>query len=321
MLAASVAIRLATNPPQLLAGASNRCASFQPPGRVLSPGSSRPGVRPSVTTHAEATGRCHHREVTTQDPNDPAPDDALQFRSDAQTEARLRAQVFPELAELTASLPAQPPPAATSDQERNVYAVAHGLYCRVARTAQAALLLVDAGYGSEVAPLRRSLLEHAVAIAWVRDEGSAAVDSLTRVHKNRMKSIRDLMSDRWNLTAENFAKLLEFEVPNQGQDHLTKFGQLVQRYEIRDDLLIAWLADTGMSHPSFLTARAYWHDGGTRLAITPDPEEPNDVSAIGFLWWLAASQFESFTEWGDRLAEVGRPVGLPPLRLTRESSI
>ncbi len=59
------------------------------------------------------------------------------------------------------------------------YAVAHGFYCRVARTAQAALSLVDIGFGSEAAPLRRSVLEHVLALAWVIDEGAAAVAALS----------------------------------------------------------------------------------------------------------------------------------------------
>ena len=105
------------------------------------------------------------------------------------------------------------------------------------------------------------------------------------------------------------------DVPSQGQDHLNKFGQLVKRYEVSDDLMIAWLSDTGDSHPSHMTASAYWHDGGRRLATTVEDRVRTDVHGIAFVWWLAACQMDRLVGWGERLIAVGAPAGLPMARL------
>lgn len=236
------------------------------------------------------------------------------FRADEATEQLLRVAVFPGLTQLTAALP-QSPPNGVADE--TAYAIAHGFYCRVARTAQAALLLVDAGFASEAAPLRRSMLEHVLALTWVIDDGRAADASFTRAHQARMASVQKLMDGRWSITDEDFERLLSLDVPSQGQDHFVAFGQLVKQYKVSDDLLIAWLADTGESHPTFVTARAYWHDEGHRLDVVPVGGSRTDVHAIGLLWWLAACALDRLVGWGDALRDIGAPAGLPVLRLEK----
>ncbi len=66
-----------------------------------------------------------------------------------------------------------------------------------------------------------------------------------------MGTIKKLMDGRWSLTDEDFEKLLSADVPSQGQDHLVAFRHVADRYDASDDLLIAWLPDTGESPPSF----------------------------------------------------------------------
>lgn len=238
------------------------------------------------------------------------------FKADQATEDRLRSTVLPGLTALFESLPAVPP---RGTQDDNVYATAHGFYCRVARTAQAALWLADDGFGSEGAPLRRAMVEHVLALAWVIDQGEAALAALTRAHQARMRSIRDLADGTWAaLKDEDFESLLDREVPSKGQDHLVTFGQLAKTYDVSKDLLIAWLSDTGESHPSYLTARAYWHDEGSRLGIEPEERVTSDVHAIVSLWWLATCEMDALVGWGERLAPVGAAAGLPVLRLPRK---
>lgn len=235
------------------------------------------------------------------------------FKGDAATERVLRDVVLPGLEGLLATLPAAP----GDGTDAQVWAHAHGFFCRAARTCQAILALVDAGRGAESAPLRRAALEHALALAWVIDEGEAAIAALARAHQNRMRSIRDLLDDRWDVKAAEFERLLGFEVESQGQDHLVGFGNLVKRYDLSEDLLIAWLTDTGESHPSYLTARAYWHDGGTRLGTEGEDRPGTDVHGLAFVWWLAACQMDRLVGWGERLSEIGRPAGLPVVLLKR----
>jgi hypothetical protein len=239
------------------------------------------------------------------------------FRADQETERRLREGLLPALDTLLEELPSHPP----KGVDENVYAVAHGLYCRIARTCQATLLLVDAGLGSEAAPLRRSALEHALTLAWVVDEGRPATDVLLRAHQARMRSVKQKLDDRWSVKPEDFEKLLSVEVPSAGRDHLVSFGNLAKQFDASNDLLAAWLADTGESHPSHMTASAYWHSdssGQMSLSTTVRERAANDVHVLSFVWWLGTGEMEPLAGWSDeRLRQIGSVGGLPVTRLPR----
>lgn len=233
------------------------------------------------------------------------------FGVDGPTEARVREKVLPGLARLLESLPEEPPTGADPD----VYGVAHGFYCRVGRTCEAALLLMEAGRASEAAPLRRAAFEHALSLTWLLKEGPPAVAALTRAHQGRMRSIRDLLDESWTVGAPDFEALLALEVPSGGQDHLVRITEVIKKYGLPKSLLVAWLADSGESHPSYLTARAYWHNAGTRLLTYAEERPRNDVFALAFVWWLASCEMDSVAGWGHSLVELGAGVGLPVMRL------
>lgn len=238
------------------------------------------------------------------------------FKADAATAQRFRDHLFPGLEQLLEALPNSPPPG--SDAE--VYASAHGFYCRIARTSQAALHLIDIGLTDESAPLRRALIEHVLQLAWIIEEGEVAVRAHVRAHQARMASVQRLLDDRWSIPAEAFDRLLTLDVPSDGKDHLVQFGQLVKRYgAVSDDLLAAWLTDTGASHPSHTTYAAYW-DRGRGLVTKVAPRDRNDVHAVGYLWWLGACQIDQLTGWGAQLAGIGERVGLPVVYLRREQA-
>ncbi len=234
-----------------------------------------------------------------------------EFKADERTRAVLLGSVLPALVALTDELPDVPP----EGMDDNAYAYAHGFYCRVARTCEAALLLIEAGLGSEATPLRRAALEHALALAWVIDEPDAAPPALVRAHQSRMRSIEALIDGRWDVTSADFAKLFETEVANKGQDHLVKYGQLIQTYEDSKDLLAAWLTDTGDSHPSHTTASAYWREGS--LGTTATPKAISDVQVVAFVWWVAVCQMSRLLQWDKRLTAIGEPAGLGLVQLNK----
>lgn len=236
------------------------------------------------------------------------------FAVDAATEARLRGSVLPALAALLDALPATPPAGA----DIQAYAIAHGFYCRLARTCQGSLLLIDAGLGSEAAPLQRAALEHVLALAWVIDEGPAAAAALLRAQQHRMGKTKTAIADRWDIQPEEFDRLLSLDVPSQSQDHLVSFGHLCRLYDLADDLLAAWLTDTGGSHPSLSTANPYWHDGSRRLSTHADLGHAG-VHETAWLWWLGSCEMDRLVNWGTRLATIGEPAGLPVVRLDRRS--
>ncbi|HTC70659.1 MAG TPA: DUF5677 domain-containing protein [Acidothermaceae bacterium] len=234
-----------------------------------------------------------------------------EFKADASTRAVLLGEVLPALAALTDALPNVPPPGI----DDNAYAYAHGFYCRVARTCEAALLLIDADLTSEATPLRRAALEHALALAWVIDEPAGAPAALLRAHQNRMKSIEKLIDGSWDVTSADFARLFDVEVQSTGQDHLVQYGQLIKRYKDGDDLLVAWLTETGDSHPSHTTASAYWRTGN--LATTAAPKADSDVQVVTFIWWVAACQMSRLLDWNAKLTAIGEPAGLGIVQLPK----
>lgn len=236
------------------------------------------------------------------------------FAVDEATEQRLRESVLPALAALLDTLPAVPPTGA----DTQAYAIAHGFYCRIARTCQGSLLLIDAGLNSEAAPLQRAALEHVLALAWVIDEGSAAAAALMRAQQHRMNKIKAAIADRWDIRPEEFDSLLGLDVPTQNQDHLVSFSQLCQQYDVADDLLAAWLTDTGGSHPSISTANPYWHDSSRRLSTYADLKHAG-VHETAWLWWLGSCEMDRLVDWGARLTAIGEPAGLSVVRLDRRS--
>jgi hypothetical protein len=55
------------------------------------------------------------------------------------------------------------------------------------------------------------------------------------------------------------------------------------------------------------------------LATTASDNSDADVHQIGIIWWLAACQMDRLTGWGERLASIGRPVGLGIIELTKKT--
>lgn len=60
--------------------------------------------------------------------------------------------------------------------------LAHGWYMRCHRGVQALLCLCEAGFAEEAAPIRRSIVEHAVALHWLVAEGAGILDTVARGH-------------------------------------------------------------------------------------------------------------------------------------------
>jgi hypothetical protein len=71
--------------------------------------------------------------------------------------------------------------------------LAHGWYMRCHRTVEAVLILGNAGYADEAAPLRRSIIEHVLALRWLAAEGDRILDTIARAHaldtRNRAEAV------------------------------------------------------------------------------------------------------------------------------------
>ena len=76
------------------------------------------------------------------------------------------------------------------DADAVAVALAWGWMVRVSRTGEAAMLLEEAGFSDEAAPLLRSMLEHSIRLRWGAAAGSDFVEAALRM---RAASLRIIM--------------------------------------------------------------------------------------------------------------------------------
>jgi hypothetical protein len=137
-----------------------------------------------------------------------------------------------------------------------VVPIAHGWYTRVRRTGRALQVLTAAGFEHEGAPLRRSMIEHALGLHWLAEAKDGAVDALRGGNQNTWMKIADSMTDGWVVTPEDLSSVVNAEVPPSSESTYLHFAHLCRRYE-ESDLFVAWLLETGHSHTSYASAIAY----------------------------------------------------------------
>lgn len=169
--------------------------------------------------------------------------------------------------------------------------MAHGWYMRVRRSAEAIRVLDDVGYSHEAAPLRRSMIEHALALHWLADATEAAVDALLVSHQERMRRIRESMTDDWPVDRGLFDPILNSSIPSSPEMTYLAFKHLCDRYD-QSDLFVAWLLETSHSHPSFSSAVAYTEGESIEELVLTDgsADFPSSDDEVVALMMLIASQ-------------------------------
>lgn len=214
---------------------------------------------------------------------------------------------------------------------------------RVVRTARAALLLHDDGFGIEASPLRRTLLEHAVAIHWLADKRGPAYQALVRARSLSMQKFNSAQAAGWELT-EDQQRLLEDAIAI-GTDDETRsedtFVHAKQRAEAYGFGAIhqGWLIETWTSHPSLMSALPYYEhldeSADTELYPFPKPMARETLLIVGVALHIALTGYErlvpdAFSEllptWKSRLDAAAMAMarrvsdaGGPPSAGTRPS--
>ena len=166
--------------------------------------------------------------------------------------------------------------------------IAHGWLMRCIRNTRACLLLRDAGLSVEAAPLRRSTLEHATALAWLEDEGDAAVETIWRGNVNYAEQQWDsVVGAGWSLPDEAFREVIE-DRPTDENRHLDQdlhFWQRNARYGSPDNLPV-YRVESSHTHPSWTSAAPYCRETNDAAAVTllAEPREaPLDEDAAGYV--------------------------------------
>lgn len=204
-----------------------------------------------------------------------------------------------------------------SEEELSVFAehervapLAHGWYMAVRRLGLAIIQLVDSGFEFEAASLKRSLIEHVVALRWLIHATDDAVTSLLRAHQRSVGKLQSAVAAAaWPIASDDaFNVILGMEPGSSSEDRNLHFKQRCEEYGT-EDLYSAWLVETVVSHPSFSTARAYsTADQDGKLQLT---DHASGDGALATVAWALVVASETFNQlivdrpWTDELAEIG----------------
>jgi hypothetical protein len=202
-----------------------------------------------------------------------------------------------------------------ADSQR-VAVLAHGWYTHVRRNGRALQVLTNAGFEHEGAPLRRSMIEHALGLHWLADAAEDAVDALLTGHRETWKKIAGSMTDGWPVTPEDLNPVLSIVIPKSSESTYLAFKHLCGRYD-EPDLYVAWLLETGHSHASYASAAAYVEgDGtaaGTKLlekAANPPQATAGVVANLLFIASVGFNKTLTGQPWAGRLGEVHARRGI-----------
>lgn len=161
--------------------------------------------------------------------------------------------------------------------------VLYGWTARVIRTGEAVLMLDAAGYVSETSPLIRSMIEHAIALAWLQEHRGDALQALVRKRAEAANRLRRAEKDGWDLseTVHGFIDnvlSLETEERTRPLDRLLHVAHQATEYGL-GSLYQAWLIESDTAHPSIASALPYFEPPSDFGAPVQLRAEPRDVGA------------------------------------------
>lgn len=153
--------------------------------------------------------------------------------------------------------------------------VAHGWYMRCHRGVEAVLLLEQARFQVEAAPIRRSILEHVVALKWLAGQGAVVADILRRgAAHDATKRKAAIQAANWTSVDEQLfdAVIQDGQGLDPQHDTLLSFKHRCDRFGTPHDWAM-YLTETTQSHPCWESAVPYLNKGsGTpRARYQPEP--------------------------------------------------
>ena len=192
--------------------------------------------------------------------------------------------------------------------------IAHGWYTCVRRTGRALQVLAMAGFEHEGAPLRRSMIEHALGLHWLAEANDSAVDALRGGNQDTWKKIAGSMTGEWVVTPEDLNPVVTAEIPKSSESTYLAFKHLCDRYD-EPDLYVAWLLATAHCHVTFASAMAYVEADGTAARprlLTEATHLQATAGILATLLLLASVGFNKILTgqpWTQRLDELHERMG------------
>jgi hypothetical protein len=232
---------------------------------------------------------------------------AMTERSPADGLNELEALIYPDLSKYIdpTSRPAQ---------------VGWGVFFTVAHQVRAILTLHRDKVCFSGGPNRRTIVEYALFLAWLADDGESAVDVLNRSLQNEQKRMaarltRDNLLDQFPAHARQLlTETIETPLDPHPDERLLKAWNLIDEYDSR--LRSYYAAESRFSHVSLTSVEFFMHGDGdnVRLSQMPVPEEA--MPCPDFCLHVFSQAFLTFNElltgrpWTKNLARIAETYGL-----------
>ncbi|MDX3187847.1 DUF5677 domain-containing protein [Streptomyces sp. MN03-5084-2B] len=195
---------------------------------------------------------------------------------------------------------------------RKVAHIAHGWYMRCHRGVEAILLLDEAGYAEEASGIRRSVIEHVVALKWLAAEGDRINDTLMRGHARDAERRKEAVTGAgWTSVdpAEIAAVIAGIDPDSRDKsgDYLLHFAQRLTKYgDVHT--LPGYLAECSRIHPGYESAICYVNlSNGKPLPESRDTVWQVPFAAINLLEAvLCIRQIFDPSPWDEILNKLGR---------------
>lgn len=194
-------------------------------------------------------------------------------------------------------------------ENREAAELAHGWYSRVWHTTKAIKALHAEGYVTEAAPLRRTLIEHALALQWIGHSPGPAYDAKVKEHHYEVGKFAEKPGTGGAIPRHIIDWLATAEIDGGVEQYLNHVYHLCQQYG-PPGAYTAWFYETGDSHPSWRSSTQYRQGRSTDRTVD---------DAMVVLWFaLATAGFSLLLEddpWASAAAAADRELGqYPPLR-------
>ena len=165
------------------------------------------------------------------------------------------------------------------EDDRQAAELAHSWYSRTWHTTKAALLLHEQGFVTEAAPLRRSLIEHALALQWIGHSPGPAYDATVKAHQHAVGKFAEKPESGAAVPREVIEDFLSLELDGGREQALLHIYDLCKKYG-PPGAYTGWFLETGGSHASWRSGEPY-----RKPRVTSDPAQ----DAMVVLWFALAT--------------------------------
>ena len=170
------------------------------------------------------------------------------------------------------------------------------------------MVLGDAGFAAEAAPLRRSIIEHVVALTWLAVEGDNAVDAIRHAHAEWVKLTgKHVQAAGWtSVDLDEYENVVASAIGGDtSNDTMKRFWHQAQKYST-SDAIVSYLLETGRSHAMWESAAAYLDPiSGNHLALPREDIKQTAFAVTQLL--LGISQFNALFDlvpWQDQFDSI-----------------